>query len=110
MIFDDWEEKGKGIRIREKLFWECNMDAFDWYESRAFVMQRIVERGKMNDFYAAFRLYGGIESVREIIKDIRFLSDRNIAFVCAVFDLKKEELRCYIRKQWREKHLGSLEL
>lgn len=87
------------------------MDAFNWHESRGFVMQRIVERGKMSDFYAAFRLYGGIEKVKEIIKkEIRYLSDRNMAFVCTVFDFKKEELRCYTRKQLREKHLGSLEL
>ena len=108
MIFDDWKEKSEGLRIREKLFWECNMDAFNWHESRGFVMQRIVERGIMNDFYAAFRLYGGIESVKEIIKkEIRHLSDRNMTFVCTVFDFKKEELRCYTRKQWRENYLNS---
>ena len=51
MIFDDWKEKSEGLRIREKLFWECNMDAFNWHESRGFVMQRIVERGIMNDVF-----------------------------------------------------------
>jgi hypothetical protein len=109
MIFDDWEEKSEGQQIYRHLFWEYNMSEFDWHAMQKLVVQRVIERGGMNDFYAAIRLYGGLDKFKEIIKKIRYLSDRNISFISIVFDLKKEELLCYTRKQWREKHLSSLE-
>lgn len=58
-------------------------------------------------FYAAFNLYGGIEGFREIIKELPSLSPRDMNFVCIVFNLEKEELKCYTRKLSREKHLNS---
>ena len=59
------------------------------------------------DFYAAFNLYGGIEGFREIIKEVPNLSPMDMNFVCIVFNLKKEELKCYTRKQLRNQLLNS---
>ena len=59
------------------------------------------------DFYAAFKLYGGIEGFREIIKEVPSLSPRDMNFVCVVFNLKKEELKCYTRKLLRDRLLNS---
>ena len=70
-------------------------------------VQRIIERGWLKDFYAAFKLYGGIEGFREIIKEVPSLSARDMNFVCVVFDLKKEDLKCYTRKLLRDQHLNS---
>jgi hypothetical protein len=64
--------------------------------------QRVIERGWTDDFYAAIKIYGGISSVKEIIKEIPTLSIKDITFVCFVFGLKKENLKCYTRKQSRE--------
>ena len=74
MIFGDWEEKSNGIRIREKLFWECNMEAFDWYESRAFVMQRIVERGRIKMLHKETVKRETFGLLRTLMKDTK-LSD-----------------------------------
>ena len=54
-------------------------------------MQRVIERGWINDFYAAIRIYGGISSVKEIIKEIPSLTDKDMTFVCSVFDLFEEK-------------------
>jgi len=107
MIFDDWKEKSKDASISPSLFWEYNLSNFDWDYMRTLVVGRVIERGRPDDFYAAIRLYGGLESFRKIIKDVPELSDIDMAFVCLYFDLKKEELRCYTRKQLREKLLNS---
>lgn len=80
---------------------------FDWWKSRKIVVQRIIERGWLKDFYAAFKLYGGIEGFREIIKEVPCLSARDMNFVCVVFDLKKEDLKCYTRKLLRDQLLNS---
>lgn len=103
MMFEDWKEKNINS-ISKSLLWEYDLSDFDWNYMKVVVMQRVIERGWMNDFYGAISIYGGIDNIREIIKDIPVLSDKDMSFVCSIFNLKKEELKCYTRKQLREDH------
>lgn len=107
MFFSDWEEKSKNAQISNSLLWEYDLSSFDWYGMRTVVVQRVIERGWLKDFYAAIKLYGGLDNFREIIKDIPVLSNIDMVFVCNIFHLKKEELRCYTKKQSRERFLNS---
>lgn len=105
MIFSDWRQKSKGLQISRTLLWEYDLTRFDWLRFRVIVMQRVVERGTMNDFYAAIRLYGEIAKVPSIIKEIPTLSDIDMNFVCPVIGLKKEQPGCCTRKLcWPYKH------
>ena len=88
-----------GHRINQSLLWEYDMDTFDWQKSKVLVAQRVVEMGEPEDFFAAFDLYGGIEGFREILKSVPHFNDLDMHFVCTLFNLKKEELRCYTKKQ-----------
>lgn len=106
-MFSDWKEKSKGLTISPKLLWEYNPSMIDWQRMKYIVVTRIIERGWMSDFYAAINLYGGKDNFIEIIKELPYLTHRDMDFVCKLFDLKKEELACYTRKQLREQHLSS---
>jgi len=99
-MWSDWKEQIKrNPQIKQSLLWEYDLTNFDWQYMRALVVERVIERGWDEDYYAIFALYGGMEGVRRIIRDeVLFLSGKDIAFVCAAFDLKKEELECYTRK------------
>lgn len=105
-MFTDWKEKSNGLTISKNLLWEYNLSQIDWQKMRHIVVTRIIERGWMNDYYAAIGLYGGKDNFIQIIKELPHLTDRDIDFVCNIFDLKKEELSCYTRKQLREKQLN----
>ena len=111
-MFNDWKERIKdNPKVSEWLLWDVDVSKMtdeNWQEMRLLVTQRVVELGKENDFYAIFKLYGGPEGVREIIKQIRtVLNPRNESFVRTVFNLKKEDLICYERRRLRELHLNS---
>lgn len=106
-IFDEYKTYKGEVAISPSLLWEYDLSHFDWWKTRKVVVQRIIERGWLTDFYAAFKLYGGIEGFREIIKEVPSLSPRDMNFVCIAFDLKKEELRCYTRKLLRDQLLSS---
>ena len=93
--------------ISSALLWDQDMEGFDWQRSKELVVQRVVERGWPDDFLAAFRLYGGPMGFREIIKEVPYLSPVDMNFVCACFNLKKEELKCYTRKLSRERRFNS---
>ncbi|MGV4477924.1 DUF6922 domain-containing protein [Ornithobacterium rhinotracheale] len=108
MIFDDWREHPGNV-IDPSLLWEYDLEKFDFQKNRGIVVQRVIERGEYSDWYAALHLYGGLENLIEIIKnDVPMInSKKDLNFVCVRFNLKKEDLKCYRRKQRREQFLNS---
>ena len=111
-MFNDWKERIKeNPQVNKSLLWDMktsDMTDEDWQYMKLLVVERVIERGCENDYYAIFRLYGGPKGVREIIKQIRKVLDPvDEAFVRMVFNLKKEDLICYERKRLRELHLNS---
>lgn len=108
-MWSDWKEQIKHRpKVRHSLLWEYDLCSFDWQYMRALVVERVIERGWDEDYYALFALYGGMDGVRRIIRDeVLILSDKDIAFVCTAFNLKKEDLKCYIRKQSRQALMNS---
>ncbi len=105
MFFKDYKTKSNA-QIRESLLWEYRKDDVDYGKMKNIIVQRVIERGRMNDFYAILNIYG-VNEVKIIIKNLPYLNDKDIAFVCAVFDLRKENLKCYIKKQLQKQHWNS---
>jgi hypothetical protein len=107
MFFDNWHLRVNGVpTLRRGLLWEYDISSFDWDAMRGVIVERVIERGREEDFYAIFQLYEDVEGVRKIIKDdVPYLSNKDISFVCAIFNLKKEELKCYARKLSRRELL-----
>jgi hypothetical protein len=108
-MFQDWKEKiQENPQLSPHLLWDIDQSNMDLDAMKKLIVQRVIERGWENDYYAIFKLYGGIDGVKQIIKELPVvLSPKDEAFVLSVFKLKKEDLQCYIRKQLREKHLNS---
>ena len=90
--------------LNPALLWEYDLSSFDWQASRVVVVQRVVELGTPEDFYAAFDLYGGINGFRDILKEVPYLSPIDMNFVSLIFNIKKEDLRCYRHRQLTPKH------
>lgn len=86
-------DKNKTYTLRKTLLWEYNLSNFNWYQMQDTVVQRVIERGRIEDFQFILSKYG-LDEVKNSIKNIPELHDKDIAFVCTVFNLKKEELRC----------------
>lgn len=105
MFFDNYKQHPKA-KLRASLLWEYELNDFDWNAMRNIVLQRVVERGRINDFYAALNKYG-INEFKEGIKSIPYLNAKDLAFVCTVFGLKKRELKCYTQKRLHKTHWNS---
>jgi len=93
----------RDAKLRKSLLWEYETEKINWQQMRNIVVQRVIERGRMNDFYAILNRYG-IKGVKEAIKQIPYLNNKDLAFVCSVFELNKEELKCYTKKQLKNQH------
>lgn len=95
MFFNE-NTKYNNAKIDKRLLWEFNVDDdFEWQNMKHLVVQRVIEQGKKEDFYALFNLYGGIEGVKNIIKELDFLSKKDMNFVSIIFNIRKESLKCY---------------
>ena len=55
MLFDDWKDKDP-LEVSPTLLWDYDLSTFDWEKGKVIVVQRIVERGWDNDFYAAMQV------------------------------------------------------
>ena len=97
MLFDDWKDKDP-LKVSPTLLWDYDLSTFDWEKGKVIVVQRIVERGWDNDFYAAIQLYGGLEAFIEIVKQVPYLN---------AFQIDLNDLQCYKNKQYREQLLNS---
>ncbi|MCL2878256.1 MAG: hypothetical protein FWF13_05700 [Acidobacteria bacterium] len=107
-MFQDWKSKIKdNPQISPHLLWDIDKSKIDFDKMKKFIVQRVIERGDVDDFYAMFQLYGGPEGVREIVKKLpAFYDPRDEALARILFDLKKKDLECYKRLRLRKKRLG----
>ncbi len=99
-------DKEKHRSIRKHLLWEFDLDDFDYQQGKPIVVERVIERGNMDDWLTIFNLYG-YDGVREQIKTIAYLNDRDLNFVHIVFQIPLAELKCYVKKQSATTHWTS---
>lgn len=60
----------------------------------AIVIERVVQRGNMDDWLTIFNLYG-YDAVREQIKRIPYLNDKDMNFVHIIFEIPLTEMKSY---------------
>ena len=92
--------------LRPSLLWEYDMSDFDWQAMRDIVVQRVLERGRKDDYYAMLNMYG-LDGVREALRNVPYMNDKDMNFACHTFNLKKEDLKCYKSKHLRQQHFSS---
>ena len=82
----------------ENLFWDADPSDLDFDRNRRYVVQRVLERGTVDDLGKVFRLYG-MNGVVETAKTLRTLEPRALALVACIANEPKENFRCYTQKQ-----------
>ncbi len=104
-IFDSYTAGGHHLNMG--LLWDYDTSDIDLQKCRRLIATRIIEMGRLEDFYAAFDLYGGYQGFREIAQnEVTGLDDKSFNFMCRAFNLNKKETQCYKSAQSRRKHLN----
>jgi hypothetical protein len=105
MFFDTYKNF-PDVHINTSLLWEYDKSHFDYMSMRDIVVQRVIERGWPNDWYAMLNLYG-IEGVTEAIKSLPYLNKKDMNFVSHQFNIPLSDLKCYEKKQSANPHWNS---
>jgi len=105
MYFGDYKQHTEA-KINQALLWEYDMSAFDFGQMANIVVQRVVERGWPDDWYAALNLYS-VDGMKEIIKALPYLNEKDMYFVSGLFEIPLSQMKCYTKKQSQQLHWNS---
>jgi hypothetical protein len=82
----------------KSIFWDVDFENIDYNLRSAFVIERVFERGDIDDIRNCRRYYGD-ERIREVLLNSRSLSLNRIHLFAAILDEKISNFKCYILKQ-----------
>lgn len=91
------ESKKKPV-FEKRIFWDVNFEQIDYDAKANFVIERVFERGDVEDIRQCRRYYGD-EKVTEALLTAKYLPLHTIYFVSAIFNKPLEQFRCYILRQ-----------
>lgn len=77
-----------------RLFWDVDPDRLDVDLRAAFVIERVFERGDVEDIRQCRRYYGD-EQVRKVLLNAKFLPEHRMHLASAVVGEPLEKFRCY---------------
>jgi len=105
MFFSDYKEHSV-TDINPALLWEYDLSNFDYDNMRNVVVQRVIERGWLSDYYAILNRYGK-DGVIEALKEVPYFNDMDMNFVSITFNIPLSQLKCYEKKQLPQRHWNS---
>jgi hypothetical protein len=82
----------------ENLFWDTDVMTLDVEAYPAYVIQRVLEHGEMQDWRLINRIYG-LQKIVEVCKGLRTLDPVCLSFICAISHTRKEDYRCFHTRQ-----------
>ena len=71
--------------IAAHLLWEYDLGSFDFNASRNLVIERVIERGSLEDWRAIFEYYGK-ETIKEVALSSKQLSPKDRKFTIVFLD------------------------
>jgi hypothetical protein len=84
--------------FNRRIFWDVNYDKMDLDLRANFVIERVFERGDVDDIRQCRRYYGD-EKVTTALLNAKFLPEHRMHLASAVIDKPMSEFRCYTLRQ-----------
>lgn len=84
--------------LNKRIFWDVNFEALDYNAKASFIIERVFERGDVDDIRQVRRHYGD-EKVTEVLLNAKYLPERRLHLAAAVIGKPITSFRCYILRQ-----------
>ena len=84
--------------LQKRIFWDVDFDKIDYRKKYAFVIERVFERGDVDDIRQVRRFYGD-ELIKKTLQNAKWLRYDIFVFTKNLFELNSENFRCYISRQ-----------
>ncbi len=80
------------------LFWDVKPEFLNLKKNYRIIIERVIQRGSRRDMQLLERVYS-VNQIKEEIKKIDWLSEKDMAFVHAYYGIPYTEMTCYTKKQ-----------
>lgn len=84
--------------FNKRIFWDVDFERIDYDAKSNFVIERVFERGDVEDIRQCRRYYGD-HKVSEALLAAKFLPEHRMYLASAVINKPVEEFRCYTLRQ-----------
>lgn len=84
--------------FNKRIFWDVDFGRLDYDGRASFVIERVFERGDVEDIRQCRRYYGN-KKVETVLLNAKFLPKHTMYLAAAVVNRKIEEFRCYKLRQ-----------
>ncbi len=89
--------------FNKRIFWDVDFEALDYEKRSAFIIERVFERGDVDDIRQCRRYYGD-ERITNVLTNAKWLSLASIYLACALFNNELTDYRCYNTAQSNPTH------
>lgn len=89
--------------FNRRIFWDVNFDAIDYDAKYKFVIERVFERGDVEDIRNCRRYYGD-EKIADALTNAKFLRKDTVYFASAILDNDLNDYRCFKLAQLNPEH------
>jgi hypothetical protein len=89
--------------FNKRIFWDVNFEALDYDKKSSFIIERVFERGDVDDIRQCRRYYGD-EVLCNALTKAKWLSLATVYLACALFNNELTDYRCYNTAQSNPTH------
>ena len=82
------------MKFSENLFWDVDLTDIDYEKNANQIINRVLLRGNLNDWFEIKDFYG-IDQLKEEVVKMRYLDAHTLSFCSVYFEIPKTEFRCY---------------
>jgi hypothetical protein len=91
------------FNLRRELFWDIDYNRLDNQKDKLLIIDRVLSLGNLSEFKEIYNYYG-IKTIQSEISRVGYLDPKTFEFVVSFFNLKRENMRCYIKKLSQPQH------
>lgn len=84
--------------FHRRIFWDVNFDNLDYDKKASFVIERVFERGDVDDIRNCRRYYGD-KKIEAVLINAKWLPLERIYLASAIINQPLNNFRCYILRQ-----------
>lgn len=91
------------MTLSKVLFWDTDFSKIDWEGQASYVISKVVTLGTIED-WNVIKSYYGLSRIKEEMLKVRYLDKKTLNFLSLIFDVPKENFRCYTWMQSTPEH------
>ncbi len=82
----------------KRIFWDVNAENLDFDKKASFIIERVFERGDVEDIRMCRRFYGD-KKIAAALLNAKFLMEHTTYLASAIFNKPLNDFRCYMLRQ-----------